>query len=172
MEDVTLPKVVALARKIVQMCDMDNGKQWVHPINGRIEDILDSHMEVMCFSAFDSVPARRAMFDKWVEKVSKSRAAMKKGIFIDGRLSAESFHVYAVRPSESDIEAYRKTLWAADEVQEEVCSYKSTTHMSVAIAARMVELYNNHLTNLKIGAAIRSVPGYMFHEAVLLTSEG
>lgn len=163
-------KVGCMIELLNIMCDTRGGKQTVMGFNNTLKTALTKVAPAyknFMFSCFDNVDARKLMFNAWKEATPIG----SNGIFIDGRLSAESFHIYAVRPVEAEIEAYETTLYANEEVQPEVCSYKATTHMAMSIASDMMKIFNNHLTNTKLRKKTRTVPRYIFREAVLLTDE-
>lgn len=93
--------------------------------------------EIM-FSSFDNMEARKTMFDKW-------KTLPEKRVFIDGRMQAEYFEVYAVTPDR--VEEYEATLFHDDEVEDLPCSAKSTTHCGAMCASTMVSMFNNFITN-------------------------
>lgn len=101
-----------------------------------------SMIDKYCFSCFDNMEARKALFESWVDLYSTSEDA----IFIDGRLLAEIGQVFFV--TKDRIEQYRATLFSDAEVALEDCAYKGTTHCSAIIAGLMVSGFNNFLTNL------------------------
>jgi hypothetical protein len=108
------------------------------------------------FSAFDSMEARKIMFERWVEYINSEEGKDKPALFIDGRLLAEEMKVFAV--TRADIEKYRTYLWDDSEIEELECSYKATTHCSMSIASIMVSVYNNYIANVNENAMIREVP--------------
>lgn len=116
----------------------------------------DSFSNPIVFAAFDSMKARKLMFDKWVELMRSEEYEDKPGIFIDGRLLAEGIKVFAV--TKDKIDEYRKFLWDDSEIQDLPCSFKATTHCSMIIGGLMVSIYNNYLTNLVYNCCVREVP--------------
>jgi molybdopterin/thiamine biosynthesis adenylyltransferase len=89
------------------------------------------------FSCFDNMKARKDAFESWCKLDDKI-------VFIDGRLTAESYQVYVVAPH--FIERYKETLFSDEEGSELPCSYKSTTHTSMMIASEMVNSFNQHVS--------------------------
>jgi molybdopterin/thiamine biosynthesis adenylyltransferase len=127
-------------------------------ICGRYE--MDSEYCPIMFSCFDNMEARRFMFENWA-------AADGKSVFIDGRMLAESFQIYAVTPGNED--RYRETLFDDSDVEEQPCSAKATSHTGATIAGMMMSILTNHLSNVKLDMDIREVPFKTTFEIPLLT---
>ena len=99
---------------------------------------------------FDNMSARKLFFDKWVHHVeSKPEEERGKCLFIDGRLAAEEFQVFAIQGNDTRaIEEYSsKWLFSDYEAEETVCSYKQTTFMANMIASIMVNVFVNFVAN-------------------------
>lgn len=96
-----------------------------------------SEVTTVCISAFDNMEARKTMFKLWKEKEDRE-------VFIDGRLTAESFQVYTVvKGLEKE---YEDTLFDDDSIPDLPCSFKSTTHTSMHIASVITEQLCNYLS--------------------------
>lgn len=108
---------------------------------GLISDIM--------FSCFDSIKARKIMFNAW--KTNPDRIA-----FIDGRMLAEDGQVFCVTP-ETETEYEEKHLFEDSEVQDAPCSFKATSHCGALIASLMVNNLNSILTNLAYEEEIRPI---------------
>lgn len=99
---------------------------------------------------FDNMEARKLFFDKWFEHVgNKPEGERSKCLFIDGRLAAEEFQVFAIQGNDERAIVEYKNRWlfsdaAADET---ICSYKQTTFMANMIASVMVNLFVNFVAN-------------------------
>ena len=102
------------------------------------------------FSCFDNMKARKQMFENWKKQEDRE-------LFIDGRLLAEHYQVFAVRKGQE--EEYEKHLFSDDEVEEAPCSYKQTSHYAAGIASKMVACYTNYLA-LKAEDETAEVPFY------------
>ena len=113
------------------------------------------------FSCFDNMKSRKIMFDTWAENHDGN------GIFIDGRMLAESFQIYAVIPGRED--RYRETLFDDSEVEEQPCSAKATSHTAAMIAGMMVGIFTNYMSNIKTEMDLREVPFFTSFETHLLT---
>lgn len=115
-----------------------------------------SAVDAIMISAVDNMATRKLMFDKWVAEYSND----KRAIFIDGRLLAEDYQVYAVTPDR--INLYRATLFSDEEVPTENCSLKATTHCSLGIASEIVGCLTNWAANIvasvKLEPQVRDVP--------------
>lgn len=127
-------------------------------IRGNGEFQLESPVTPICFSCFDSMKARRLMFEQWKKDDNRM-------VFIDGRLTAEDFWVYTVIPGRE--EEYEKMLFSDDEVDDLPCSFKSTTHISSMLASYMVNMYTNYITNVVYKDDIASLPFEIVYNAPL-----
>ena len=99
---------------------------------------------------FDNMEARRLFFDKWLEHVgNKPEGERSKCLFIDGRLAAEEFQVFAIQGNDERaiVEYGRKWLFIDAAADETICSYKQTTFMANMIASIMVNLFVNFVAN-------------------------
>lgn len=99
---------------------------------------------------FDNMEARRLFFDKWLEHVgNKPEGERSKCLFIDGRLAAEEFQVFAIQGNDERaiVEYGRKWLFSDAVADETICSYKQTTFMANMIASVMINLFVNFVAN-------------------------
>lgn len=99
---------------------------------------------------FDNMEARKLFFDKWFEHVgNKPEGERSKCLFIDGRLAAEEFQVFAIQGNDTRaMREYRSKWLFSDAVADEtICSYKQTTFMANMIASVMVNLFVNFVAN-------------------------
>lgn len=110
-------------------------------------------------SCFDNMVARKIMFEKWLKfQLDKTtRNSDEVNIFIDGRSLAEIGMVYTVK-SKSDAENYRKELFDDSEVEEQQCSFKSTSHNGAIMGGIITAVLVNHISNKKGGKKLRNVP--------------
>jgi hypothetical protein len=115
---------------------------------GKFEE--NSGVTPITFACFDNMLARKHMFESWKSLDSKE-------LYIDGRLTAEQFWVYAVTPDR--IEKYENDFLPDDsEIPDLPCSFKSTTHISAMIASAMTVAFTNYTYNKKYGENILSLP--------------
>jgi len=107
-------------------------------------------------SAFDNMKARKMFFEAWKKSLINYGIGSKDGLFIDGRLSMEGYEIYCVTPDK--IKEYEETLFLDEEVEDLPCTMKQTTHVAAMIGSQITALFTNHVTNIRAGKAIRSVP--------------
>lgn len=92
------------------------------------------------FSAFDSMTARRDMFQNWKENIQKE----EEGCFIDGRMLSEGFHIFCV--TKDNMEEYEANYLPEDDnVQELPCTRKGNSHVAASLAAFMNQTFLNYL---------------------------
>lgn len=126
----------------------------------------DSRTQDIMICGFDNMAARKIFFDNWLAHVSYSNYP-EKCLYIDGRLSAESYQIFAIQGTdERAIKEYReKWLFDDSEAEETICSYKQTSHMAAMIASNMVNIYVNHMANQCSPIIPRDVPFFMEYNA-------
>lgn len=117
------------------------------------------------FSCFDNMEARKNMFEQWKE----SHDSEDISVFVDGRLTAESFQMYIVTPER--IEAYEKTLFDDGDIEDLPCSYKSTSHIAAMLASQMTNAMTNAVSNYIAGFDIRDLPFETRYEASMYLYE-
>lgn len=160
LEDVGRTKAFAIA----DLAGKINKRVVVNTLGRVTEDTPTDYIMPITFSGFDSIDARKILFEKWYEKFKDSTEA----IFIDGRLSAEDFEVFAVTPDKAD--EYRETLFT--EPSEELpCNYKSTTQVGLLIAGMMIVVMTNFITEMIEPMDIRVVPFHTVFNAPLMYFE-
>lgn len=147
------------AEAIAEVCRDFSGNTNIECL-GKFEE--GSMVAPFTFSAFDNMSARKTMFDAWCKLEDKE-------LFVDGRMLAEQGIIYFVTPAK--IEDYLKTLFSDDEVVEQPCSMKATSHCGAMIASYMVSGYNNYIANKKLGFEAREVPFMYSYELQLLNTD-
>jgi molybdopterin/thiamine biosynthesis adenylyltransferase len=114
-------------------------------------------------AAFDNMAARKLAFEKWEEALNEAPDEDKNEfIFIDGRLLAEDYRIYAVTSDKDRVAAYKTTLFS-DDVQDNIqCTLKATTHCSMSIAGDIIGVLNNHIAGIdelkQYGAVLKEIP--------------
>lgn len=111
----------------------------------------DSLAGKIMFSCFDNMEARKNMFDNWKKLEDRK-------LFIDGRLLAEVFQVFVV--TKGFEEEYEKYLFEDNEVENESCTYKQTSHIAKMLHGYIISMWNAWIVNSKHGAVVRSIPFY------------
>jgi molybdopterin/thiamine biosynthesis adenylyltransferase len=109
---------------------------------------------------FDNMEARKTYFESWLNLVHQlDKEERANCLFIDGRLAAEDFQVYACTgDNDESITKYQETLFSDDEADATVCSYKQTTYMANMIGSVIVNLFTNFVANNLVGNLIRELP--------------
>jgi hypothetical protein len=116
-----------------------------------------SFVTPITIAAFDNMEARIIMYNKW-------KAQEDRELFLDGRMTAEYFEVFAVQKGME--EAYEKALFPSSEANKLPCSFKATTHNAMGIAYVMTSVLNNFLSNDESG--LREVPFFTKMNAALM----
>jgi len=124
----------------------------------------DENILPLTFACFDSIAARKALFEKWLSMYNMKRFD-RPAMFFDGRMTAESFQIYCVAPKDAD--KYRLTLFDDGLIPDLPCSLKATSHIGGHIGAMLTEFFTNFLTNQKQGRDERTVPFKYIYEAPL-----
>jgi hypothetical protein len=125
-----------------------------------------SRTDDIMICGFDNMAARKIFFNKWLTRVELS-SYPEKCLYIDGRLSAESYQIFAIQGTDRRaIQEYQeKWLFDDNEADETVCSYKQTSYMAAMIASNMVNIYVNHMANQCNPIIPRDVPFFMEYTA-------
>lgn len=108
---------------------------------------------------FDNMQARKYFYGKWKAHVMRSFTP-ENCLFIDGRLNAEEWQVFAIRGTDKyRMEEYeRDWLFDDEDVEEALCSYKQTSFCASMIASYMVNIFVNFVANLCDPVIERDVP--------------
>lgn len=115
---------------------------------------------------FDNMTARKTFFKSWLARVNASTDKSKL-LFIDGRLNAEEFQIFAIQGDDTNaIEKYiNEYLFDDSEVEEAVCSYKQTSFMANMIASYMINIFVNFIANQCDPIIPRDVPFFTSYTA-------
>lgn len=159
------PDIVEPANMSGQLYSKDDvGSKKVDSISNMINKYANYH-SMICLSerftaeseatdimicGFDNMEARRLFFNKWLNHVgNKPESERSKCLFIDGRLAAEEFQVFALQGNDDRAIAEYKDKWLFSdaEADETICSYKQTTFMANMIASVMVNIFVNFAAN-------------------------
>lgn len=110
---------------------------------------IDTPDKIM-ICGFDNMAARKAAFRSWKRSVITCPCDSKDGwLFIDGRLAAEEFQVFAIEgDNQVAMETYEsKWLFSDEEAEETLCSYKQTSFMANMIGSVIVNIFVNFIAN-------------------------
>jgi molybdopterin/thiamine biosynthesis adenylyltransferase len=90
-------------------------------------------------SGVDSMESRIEIWDK----VKKNPNC---NLYIDGRMGAEAFIIYALNPNnQAQIERYEKTLHSDEEAAEEICTAKAIAYNVAGIATVIASIIKKYL---------------------------
>lgn len=135
---------------------------------------MDTSLEagiVIC--GLDNMEARRNVFTKWYNYVRKDSTDKKECLFIDGRLAAEEFQIFAIRGDDYDniLRYHRDFLFDDYSAEPTLCSYKQTTYAATMIASYIANIYVNFVSNLvnnDDSQMERPVPFLTYYDASLM----
>jgi hypothetical protein len=118
-----------------------------------------SASEIM-ICGFDNMSARKTFYDRWLYHLSEYPSKAKESLFIDGRLSADTFQVLCIKGDDMyNRKRYEeKFLFDDSEADETICSFKQTSFMANMIASYMVNLFVNFISNLSNPDIEKSIP--------------
>ena len=171
-------KVNALERTIEDLCVLRE-YQHVNGYESRIsgtEELIyyfnnNSEYYIAC-SCFDNMQARKDLFSSWVfsmneiirrnypDNEEEANKLRKRFLFLDGRLTMESFQIFCIRGDDITAQAiYQdKALFEDSAIPDDACTMKQTSHIAAMIGAQMTAFITNYITNVKDGVEGRTVP--------------
>ena len=119
-------------------------------------------------TGLDNMTGRKAVFNTW-EKNFKDHP---EALYIDGRLSAENFQIFAIKGQDYEhMKDYRENhLFGEGEAMAPICSMKQTSHIAGMIASMMVNIYTNFINNINNGFPFY-VPYYVEYNANMFDFE-
>lgn len=120
----------------------------------------DSVPSNIMICGFDNMTARRIFYRRWLYRLNEYPSTANKCLFIDGRLSADTFQVLCIKgDDEYNMRRYEeKYLFDDSEADETICSFKQTSFMANMIASYMVNLFVNFISNLSNPDIEKSIP--------------
>lgn len=118
-----------------------------------------SASEIM-ICGFDNMEARKIFYRRWSVYLDQYPSKAKESLFIDGRLSADTFQVLCIKGDDTyNRKRYEeKFLFDDSEADETICSFKQTSFMANMIASYMVNLFVNFISNLSNPDIEKSIP--------------
>lgn len=132
----------------------------------------ESETHHIVFSCFDNMKARKIAFLKWfdhIKTLEKDSQERKEAIFIDGRLLAEQWQLFCIKPNEKEInEYYKNHLFDDKEVAELDCTFKQTSHCAVMLSSNMINQFINHMYNVNAKVPFRKVNFFTEYSSPLL----
>lgn len=109
---------------------------------------------------FDNMEARKIFYRRWSVYLEQYPSKANECLFIDGRLSADTFQVLCIKGDDVyNRKRYEETfLFDDSEADETICSFKQTSFMANMIASYMVNLFVNFISNLSNPDIEKSIP--------------
>ena len=135
--------------------------------NARAERYEETSMALpIMICGFDNMAARRVFYSRW-KNLTDEYTTPSKCLYIDGRLAAEEFQVFAIQGDDRRAMKLYEEEWLFDdsEAEETLCSYKQTTFMANMIGSVMVNLFVNFIANECEPAFQRDVPFMTSYDA-------
>lgn len=143
-DDIGSSKVASLSRMVSRYADYSR----IVAFQERFT--LTSEPADIMICGFDNMEARKVFYNRWLLHLhSKSEEERKNCLFIDGRLAAEEFQVFAIQGDDGRAQCTYENKWLFSDYQAEetICSYKQTTFMANMIASVMVNIFVNFVAN-------------------------
>lgn len=147
-------------------------KQNIHDFSGTLDVKVRGRFEFgdslnhVVFTCFDNMKAREEMIVQWA-KAHIGKRLMTPAVFIDGRMTVESFQVYAITPDRVD-EYIENHIFPDSRIHEPLCSMKATSHIGAMIGSIMTQVFTNYMTNFNTGLDMREIPFRKVYEASFL----
>lgn len=112
----------------------------VSTFNVRAENVTEYNSDIF-ISGLDNMGTRKFLFDKWENN------GIKSDLFIDGRLSADSFQIFSMQKTDNECKKIYKDkyLFQDSEGDNVVCSFKQTTYMASMIASMICNIIINYV---------------------------
>lgn len=124
-------------------------KEYVPTLKGGFfcEKYSNQQLTPITITALDSMAARELVWQQYKRQfLSNMNNLNKECLFVDGRMAAEAFQVFAFRPrTKEDIEKYENTLFSDSEARATECSYKATTFVGMGIACIITAAVKEHI---------------------------
>lgn len=151
------------ATAISTLCDKFDGKNH-HAIPFKFNYNGDNAPYDIIISAVDNIETREYLFHIY----NKLKANVDI-LFIDGRLSAEFWQLFVLhRNSNSyDIDMYRESLDQLNNLDDDPCTFKQTSHIAAMLAANIVTIITNYITNKKSNMPICNIKNMEFNAQIL-----
>lgn len=133
--------------------------------NSRINNENDFNSAIMnpikkriIFCCVDNMEARKTIFD----------STTADDLVIDGRMSFDNYQIYTLDTQEKRDYYYENYLFSDEEAYEEPCTAKATTHMGLAIASKMAQIFFNWVTNYEVDTNLCAVPFRYFDKQTVM----
>ncbi len=162
LNDMGIAKVIAISNTVANYSDFYR----VFAIQDKYTEESTAIDIMIC--GFDNMEARKVYFNKWYNHIlAKPENERNNCLYIDGRLAAEYFQIFAIQGNdERAIKDYmEKWLFSDVEADATICSYKQTSFCANMIASCMVNIFVNFIANMCNPIVPRDVPYYTSYDA-------
>ena len=162
LNDMGVAKVTAISNTVANYSDFYR----VFAIQDKYTEESTAIDIMIC--GFDNMEARKVYFNKWYNHIlAKPENERNNCLYLDGRLSAEYFQIFAIQGNdERAIKDYmEKWLFSDEEADTTICSYKQTSFCANMIASCMVNIFVNFIANMCNPIIPRDVPYYTSYDA-------
>ena len=162
LNDMGIAKVTAISNVVANYSDFYR----VFAIQDKYTEESTAIDIMIC--GFDNMEARKVYFNKWYNHIlAKPENERNNCLYIDGRLAAEYFQIFAIQGNdERAIKDYmEKWLFSDAEADATICSYKQTSFCANMIASCMVNIFVNFIANMCNPIVPRDVPYYTSYDA-------
>lgn len=146
MEDIGLPKAVALAHALDQTTKADVSIIEAQIVDGGLDTGEAWPLGGIIISALDSMYARQMLWEQ-------VRGQFGTSLLIDGRLGGQNIVVYTAIPVHMpDIAGYEATLISDDSehILEQPCTGRNVIDVGYAMAAIITRHVRQHITNHEV----------------------
>lgn len=150
---IGMAKVDAVAENIREFCTSDDHIPSIETFTEMYGE--NSPANPIVLTGLDNMVARRVSFLNWIKFIEENPELENECLFIDGRLNAEKLQIFCIKGTDKHSQKIylEKYLFSDNEVEEQDCTFKQTSHCAAMIAAHMV----GFLTNF-FGEEFREVP--------------
>jgi len=172
-KDIGCYKAHVLSSRINAYCDKAVGIGACENIT--LEKLYNSLLyhntsAIVIICGADNMEARRECYAAFSRYSDDANNSNNKILYIDGRLSAEVFQIFTLVPSDTyNRKLYEdKYLFSDKEAEEEVCSYKQTSHVAQLIGGFIVNQVANWSANESNDKTFdRPLPFYIEYNAIV-----
>lgn len=105
-------------------------------------------------SCVDNMETRKLLYSYFENNYKRGDF---KTVFIDGRLLADQFSIYTVYNKETLIK-YHDTLFNDNDIPEESCTAKQTSHIAAMIGSYITQIITNYASNVEFEHDVLDIP--------------
>lgn len=131
----------------------------VYSYNWEIMTNYDIFNPIVLICAVDNMATRKKAFLEWQNLSTKH----ENSLFIDARLTADTYQIYTIKPNDSAAHKRYLNEWFSDNEADELpCSFKQTAYMAAGLASRIVNnIVNNFIPIENTDEFLKNVPFFI-----------